>query len=66
MHHVRSYREILAIAGAKPGIVIRQADGCTAKIWCELGYSISLVLDEKDVCIGVMDEDFLWNGDGVQ
>ena len=54
----RSYREILAIAGAKPSSIIQQADGRIIKVWKECGYSISLGFDENDICLGVMDEQY--------
>lgn len=52
----RSYREILAIAGAKPNTIIQQADGRIIKVWKEIGYSISLEFDAQDICLGVRDE----------
>lgn len=54
----RSYREILAIAGAKPYSIIQQADGRSIRVWKEFGYSISLGFDESDICLGVMDEQY--------
>ena len=54
----RGYREILAIAGAKPDSVIHQADGRIIKVWKETGYSISLEFDAQDICLGVMDEQY--------
>lgn len=56
--HGRSYREILAIAGAKPYSIIQQADGRSIRVWKEFGYSISLGFDESDICLGVMDEQY--------
>ena len=52
----RGYREIIAIAGAKPNSIIQQANGNTLKIWQEAGYSISLTFDKQDICLGVQDE----------
>ena len=52
----RSYREVLTIAGARPGTVIHQADGTTQKIWREKGYFIALAFDARDICLGVIDE----------
>lgn len=54
----RGYREILAIAGAKPDSIIRQANGRVIKVWKEIGYSISLEFDAQDICLGVMDEKY--------
>jgi hypothetical protein len=52
----RGYREILAIAGAKPYSIIRQADGRSIRMWKESGYSIVLEFDARDICLGVVDE----------
>ena len=54
----RGYREIVAIAGAKPDSIIRQANGHVIKVWKEIGYSISLEFDAQDICLGVMDEQY--------
>lgn len=54
----RGYREILTIAGAKPNSIIRQADGRVVKVWREARYYLALEFDEKDVCLGVVDERF--------
>ena len=54
----RGYREIVAIAGAKPNSIIQQADGRSIRVWKEFGYSIYLGFDESDVCLGVMDEQY--------
>ena len=54
----RGYREIVAIAGAKPNSIIQQADGRIIKVWKEIGYSISLEFDAQDICLGVMDEQY--------
>lgn len=54
----RGYREIVAIAGAKPDSIIEQTDGRSIRVWREWGYSISLGFDENDVCLGVMDEQY--------
>lgn len=53
----RSYREVLAIAGAKPNTIVHQADDTTRKVWREEGYFIALVFDARDVCLGVIDEE---------
>lgn len=52
----RGYREILTIAGAKPNSIVQKADGGFIKIWKEAGYSITLEFDDRDICLGVMDE----------
>ena len=53
----RSYREVLAIAGAKPNTIVHQADDTTRKVWREEGYFIALAFDAWDVCLGVIDEE---------
>lgn len=53
----RSYREVLAIAGAKPNTIVHQADDTTRKVWREEGYFIALAFDARDVCLGVIDEE---------
>lgn len=52
----RSYREVLSIAGARPCMVVRSADGTSQRIWQEDGYSITLKFDARDMCMGVGDE----------
>lgn len=54
----RGYREIIAIAGAKPDRIIQQTNGHVIKIWTETGYSIALEFDAQDVCLGVMSEQY--------
>lgn len=54
----RSYREILAIAGARPDSIIQQTNGHVIKEWKETGYSIALAFDTRDVCLGVMNEQY--------
>lgn len=54
----RSYREISAIAGTKPDSIIQQADGRIIKVWKEVGYSIALEFDARDVFLGVIDEQY--------
>ena len=48
-------QEILAEIGA-PQTIIQHADGSTLRIWQEDGYSISLLFDERGLCLGVDDE----------
>ena len=51
----RSYAEILRTLDA-PQTETRQADGRTLRTWRNCDYSISLLFDERDVCLGVEDE----------
>lgn len=59
MYQGRTYREILAVAGAKPNNAVHQADGLTLRTWQEPGYAITLLFDRHDVCLGVEEESFL-------
>lgn len=52
----RGYREILTIAGAKPDSITQKANGRIIRIWRAQGYSIALEFDEKDICLGVLEE----------
>ena len=40
----------------EPQAIIRQTDGRTLRTWREEGYSVSLLFDAKDLCLGVEDE----------
>ena len=51
-----SEAEILRLANAAPQSATRLPDGKTLRTWTESGYSISLLFDEKNVCLGVQDE----------
>ena len=39
-----------------PQTVVRQADGRILRTWQEDGYSVTLLFDMKDICLGVEDE----------
>ncbi len=39
-----------------PQVTIRLANGNVLRTWCENGYSISLLFDAQDVCLGVESE----------
>ena len=51
-----SYVEILQRVQAAPRITDRNADGVTERTWVDDGYSIKLMFDQHDICLGVMDE----------
>ncbi len=51
----RSYAEILRTMDA-PQTEARQADGQTVRTWRNQDYSISLLFDGRDMCLGVEDE----------
>ena len=53
----KSYKEILREMNA-PQTIIRQPDGSTLRTWQEDGYSISLLFDAQDLCLGVESERF--------
>ena len=41
-----------------PQTIIQQKDGHTLRTWQEDGYSISLMFDAQDMCLGVQDEQY--------
>ncbi len=51
----KTYREVLREMSA-PQTSVRQPDGRILRTWQEEGYSISLLFDAGDVCLGVEDE----------
>ena len=51
----RSYAEILMAMDA-PQTAVQQTDGRTLRTWRNSDYSISLLFDGQDVCLGVEDE----------
>ena len=51
----RSYAEILRTMDA-PQTETRQTDGHTLRTWRNRDYSISLLFDGRDMCLGVEDE----------
>ena len=52
----RSYAWILALVRAAPQETEPLADGRLRRVWRDGGYSISLLFDENDRCLGVEDE----------
>ena len=54
----RSFREIVAIAGVRPDVVIRQQPEPTLKIWKRSNYCLILYFNDNDICLGVKDEQF--------
>lgn len=53
----KSYREILREMNT-PQTIVRQSDGHTLCTWQEDGYSISLLFDMLDLCLGVESEQY--------
>ena len=52
----RSYAAILAAVRAQPLEMRRDEDGRTVRVWREGGYSIALLFDAYDSCLGVLEE----------
>lgn len=53
----KTYREITREIDA-PQTIIQQPDGRSLRTWREDGYSISLLFDAQDLCLGVTDESY--------
>ena len=53
----KTYQEITREINA-PQMTIQQTDGHTLRTWQEDGYSISLLFDARDLCLGVEDEHY--------
>ena len=53
----KTYREVMDEIGAAQRI-IQQTDGRTLRTWQEDGYSISLLFDAQELCLGVEDEHY--------
>ena len=51
-----SYVEILRHVEAAPQMTDRNANGETERTWVDDGYSIRLAFDQRDICLGVMEE----------
>lgn len=50
------YAQIAAEVKASPRSTVRERNGRTLREWAEGNYSISLLFDQNDICLGVMDE----------
>ena len=53
----RTYADILRTMDA-PQTETRQTDGRTLRTWRNRDYSISLLFDGRDMCLGVEDENY--------
>lgn len=51
-----SYVEILHQVQTAPRIIERNANGDTERTWVDQAYSITLVFDWQDICLGVQEE----------
>ena len=52
----REYAQIAAEVKTAPQSTIREANGRTLRAWEEGSYFISLLFDQNDICLGVMEE----------
>lgn len=52
----KSYAQVLAIARTTPQATDRTANGQVLRTWFDGDYSISLLFDAQDICLGVQDE----------
>lgn len=52
----KNYVEIAAEVKAAPRMTETRPDGQTLRTWQEANYSISLLFDKEDYCLGVMEE----------
>ena len=52
----RDYPQIAAEVKASPQNTVREANGQTLRSWMEGYYFVSLLFDQNDVCLGVMEE----------
>lgn len=52
----KDYAEIIDAVKSPPWMVETHADGKTLRTWRKGNYSISLLFDKQDYCLGVMDE----------
>ena len=54
----KTYEAIAVAIGVAPQLVQHQQQGQTLRSWVDGNYSISLLFDCCDCCLGVMDETF--------
>lgn len=52
----RSYAQVLAIAQTPPQSTSRRANGQAIRTWCDGDYTLALLFDAQDICLGVEDE----------
>ena len=52
----KDYAEIAAAVKVSPRMMEARPDGQTLRTWQEGNYSISLLFDSQDYCLGVMEE----------
>ncbi len=52
----KSYAQVLAIARTTPLATDHIANGQVLRTWFDGDYSISLLFDAQDICLGVQDE----------
>ena len=54
----KDYAEIVASVKIAPQMMETRPDGQTLRTWQDGNYSISLLFDSQDYCLGVMEERF--------
>lgn len=52
----KGYAEIAAVVKVSPRMMEARPNGQTLRTWQEGNYSISLLFDSQDYCLGVMEE----------
>ena len=52
----KDYARIASAVGAAPQVTQRRPDGSTLRTWREGSYTITLLFDSQDYCLGVMEE----------
>ena len=53
----KTYREIVSEI-SEPQTTIQRTDRCTLRTWQEDGYSLTLLFDAQDMCLGVEEEHY--------
>ena len=51
-----SYAAVINRIGLRAGATIFKNDGSAARIWSDDAYSIMLLFDRDDICLGVQEE----------
>ena len=52
----REYAQVAAEVKTAPQSTIREANGQTLRAWEDGNYFVSLLFDQNDICLGVMEE----------
>lgn len=51
----KSYAQVLAIAQRPPQSTSHKANGQALRTWCDGDYTLTLLFDARDICLGVED-----------